>query len=231
MHQFSSEGSYCLEKFIEESTDWDQHLPEQYQGEREQWKQQLWYLENLEIPRTYLSVPTEKLLQKHVHVFTDASEEAIAAVAILRAEDQDGNFHQGLIVGKGKVAPKKAVTIPRLELCAVVLGVEISQIIHDQLDIDPKDIHYHTDSKVVLGYNYNRTKRFYTYVSNRVQQIHKVSSPEQWSFVPSEHNPANQTTRPIAVENMKNSPWLCGPKRWFLESKDQGKTDISDNDE
>lgn len=148
----------------------------------------------MEIPRIYLSVPTEKLLQKHVHVFNDASEEAIAAVAILRAEDQDGNFHQGLIVGKGKVAPKKAVTIPRLELCAAVLGVEISQIIHDQLDIDPTDIHYNTDSKVVLGYIYNRTKRFYTYVSNRVLQIHKVSSPDQWSYVPSEHNPADQAS-------------------------------------
>lgn len=224
-------GKLLLRQFTEESTDWDQHLPEQYQEEWEQWKQQLWYLENLEIRRTYLSIPTEKLLQKHVHVFTDASDEAIAAVAILRAEDQDGNFHQGFIVGKGKVAPKKAVTIHRLELCAAVLGVKISQIIHDQLDIDPKDIHYHTDSKVVLGYIYNRTKRFYTYVSNRVQKIHKVSSPEQWSYVPSEHNPADQSTRPIAVENMKNSPWLCGPKRWFLESKDQGKTDISDNDE
>ncbi|XP_065944078.1 uncharacterized protein [Magallana gigas] len=223
-------GKLLLRKFTEESTDWDQHLPDQYQEEWEKWKEQLWYLENLEIPRTYLSVPTEKLLQKHVHVFTDASEEAIAAVAILRAEDQDGNFHQGFIVGKGKVAPKKAVTIPRLELCAAALGVEISQIIQHQLDIDPKDIHYHTDSKVVLGYIYNRTKRFYTYVSNRVQQIHKVSSPEQWSYVPSEHNPADQSTRPIAVENMKNSPWLCGPKRWFLESKDQGKTDISDHD-
>lgn len=83
-------------------------------------------------------------------MFTDASEEPIAAVNILRA-DQGGNLHQGLIVGKGKVASKKAVTIPRLELCAAVLGIEISEIMQDQLDIDPKDIHYHTDSKVVLG--------------------------------------------------------------------------------
>lgn len=139
-------------------------------------------------------------------MFTDASEEAIAAVAILRGEDQEGNLLQGFIIGKGKVTPKKAVTIPRLELCAAVLGIEISQIIQDQLDIDPKDIRYHTDSKVVLGYIYNRTKRFYTYVSSRVQQIHKVSSPEQWSYVPSEHNPVDQATRPITVENMKNKP-------------------------
>lgn len=82
-------------------------------------------------------------------------------------------------MGKGKVLPKKAVTISPSELCTAVLGIKVSQIIQDQLDIDPKDIHYHTDNNVVFGYIYNRTKHFYTYVSNRVQLIHKVPSPEQ----------------------------------------------------
>lgn len=217
-------GKLLLRKFIEESTDWDQHLPEQYQVEWDQWKQQLPFLENLEIPRPYLPVSPEKLFKREVHVFTDASEEAIATVAFLRAEDQDGNLHCGFIMGKGKVAPKKAVTIPRLELCAAVLGIEISKIIKEQLDIDPKEMHFHTDSKVVLGYIYNRTRRFYTYVSNRVEKIHKVSSPEQWSYVPSEHNPADQATRPVSVESMKNSLWLCGPKQWFHQYQNTVKT-------
>lgn len=82
-------------------------------------------------------------------------------------------------MGKGNFVPKKAITISSLELCTAVLVIKVSQIIQDQLDIDPKDIHYHTDNKVVLGYIYNKTKHFYTYVSNRVQLIHKVSSPEQ----------------------------------------------------
>lgn len=209
---------------IEESTDWDQHLPEQYQVEWDQWKQQLPFLENLEIPRPFLPVSPEKPFKREVHVFTDASEEAVAAVAFLRAEDQDSNLHCGFIMGKGKVAPKKAVTIPRLELCAAVLGIEISKIIKEQLDIDPKEMHFHTDSKVVLGYIYNRTRRFYTYVSNRVEKIHKVSSPEQWSYVPSEHNPADQATRPVSVESMKNSLWLCGPKQWFHQYLNTVKT-------
>lgn len=85
-----------------------------------------------------------------------------------------------------------------------MLGIKVSQIIQDHLDIDPKDIHYHTDNKIVLGYIYNRTKHFYTYVCNRVQLIHKVSSPEQWVMV-LQHNLADQETRPIAIENVKNT--------------------------
>lgn len=92
---------------------------------------------------------------------------------------------------KGQVLPEKTVTISPIEftgktviispieLCTAVIGFKVSQFIQVQLDIDPKDIHYHTDNNVVLGYIYNRTKRFYTYVSNRVQLIYKASSPEQ----------------------------------------------------
>ena len=61
--------------------------------------------------------------------------EVIAAVAFLRAKDHNGHHHHGFILGKGKVAPRSAVTTPRLELCAAVLGVEISSIIKEQLDI------------------------------------------------------------------------------------------------
>lgn len=45
--------------------------------------QQLYHLENLEIPCPFLTVPTEKIVKKHARVFTDTSEEANAAVFIL----------------------------------------------------------------------------------------------------------------------------------------------------
>ena len=118
---------------------------------------------------------------------------------------------------------KSAVTIPRLELCAVVLGVEISRIIQKQLNIAAKDFHLHTDSKVVLGYIYNTTRRFYTYVSNRIEQIHKFSAPTQWSYVPSQHNPADQGTKPILPEAMKESLWLHGPKSWTADTFNEKK--------
>ena len=51
---------------------------------------------------------------------------------------------------------------------------------------------YYTDSKVVLGYITNESKRFYLYVANRYQLIRSLSSPDQWRYVESECNPESE---------------------------------------
>ena len=87
-----------------------------------------------------------------IHIYSDASEKAISAVGYLQVEDEDGNIDVGFIKGKSKLAPSKGHTIPRLELCAAVLAVEVGDIISENLDVTPKFVKYYTDSKVVLGY-------------------------------------------------------------------------------
>lgn len=80
------------------------------------------------------------------------------------------------------------------------------------LDIDPDAATYYTDSKVVLGYLNNQTRRFYNYVSNRVAVIHRRSKPLQWEFVPTAQNPADIGTRCLtSVEELAESDWLRGP--------------------
>jgi ribonuclease HI len=112
---------------------------------------------------SYLS----QTVTKELHVYVDASEKAIAAVAYLRTLDKDGNPDLGFVLGKAKVAPTNGHTIPRLELCAAVLAVEIAQCALEQLDLPINSIKYYTDSKVVLGYITNDTRRCYIYVGNK----------------------------------------------------------------
>ena len=70
---------------------------------------------------------------------------------------------------------------------------------------------FHTDSKVVLGYLNNRSRRFYNYVCNRVNIIHQRSKPEQWNYVSSENNPADIGTRPIKSVTDVLKKWISGP--------------------
>ena len=149
------------------NVDWDAPLPEESLVRWDGWTQSLCRLEKLNIPRKYLPVGYFQLKEKTVLIITDASEVAVAYLF----DSHSGEVNLGFIEGKSKVAPKPTTSIPRLEFCAAVLGVEIATIIRDQLDIGPHCFKFYTDSRIVLGYVYNRTRRFLTYVSNRVQKI------------------------------------------------------------
>lgn len=59
-------------------------------------------------------------------------------------------------------------TIPRIELCAAILAVEMAEALSVELDLEVEDIKFFTDSKVVLSYIFNDSRRFYVYIHNRV---------------------------------------------------------------
>lgn len=77
------------------------------------------------------------------------------------------------------------------------------------------DILYYTDSKVVLGYIHNQSRRFYVYVHNRIQRIHQSSHPDQWRYVHTDLNPADIGSRFIPASLLSSSRWLTGPS--FLQ--------------
>ena len=68
------------------------------------------------------------------------------------------------------------------------------------------------DSKVVLGYVKNESRRFHTYVANRVQQIRNVTDPDSWFYVESNENPADIASRGIAAKQLSHSSWLNCPE-------------------
>ena len=68
-----------------------------------------------------------------------------------------------------------------------------------------------TDSKVVLGYIANETRRFHIFVGNRVQQIQEHTSPDQWHYVDTKSNPADHASRGLNPQGLQKSSWLTGP--------------------
>lgn len=134
-----------------------------------------------------------------------------------------GAIHVGFVMGKAKLAPLPEHTIPRLELCAAVLAVELAELITSEIDVSLDDTTFYSDSKVVLGYIKNDTRRFYVYVSNRVQRIRRFSRPEQWQYVSSELNPADIATRSVTAARLQSTNWLSGPA--FLKQHVQVQPD------
>ncbi|XP_026210429.1 uncharacterized protein LOC113158611 [Anabas testudineus] len=114
-------------------------------------------------------------------------------------------------MGKSKLAPRPAHTVPRLELCAAVLAVEMFKLIRDELDMEVDNVKFFTDSRIVLGYIHNTSRRFYMYVANRVTRIRASTHPNQWHHVPTEQNPADRATRFIPAAKLQDSDWFSGP--------------------
>ncbi|XP_052762111.1 uncharacterized protein LOC128204746 [Mya arenaria] len=213
-------GRIIMRDLMSKSPDWDEPLPVDTRDQWVKWCESLKHLEDLKVPRTYLEGSLSATVDQQIHIFSDASEKAIAAVAYLKTIDANGDTSVGFIIGKSKVSPKHGHTIPRLELCAAVLAVELADIICEHLHMPVGQMRFYTDSRVVLGYLHNRVRRFYVYVENRVSRILKLSRPDQWCFVPTKENPADLGTRPTPAETLQDSIWLCGPSFLLTETRD-----------
>ena len=86
------------------------------------------------------------------------------------------------------------MTVPRLELSAAVLAVQLDKSVREELDIPITQSIYWSDSTCVLRYIRNQSKRFHTFVANRLSVIHENSAPHQWRYIGSELNPADEVS-------------------------------------
>lgn len=208
---FTIVGKLILRDITSENVKWDDPISPDIKVKWRKWESSLHELSLFKIPRSYCSFSLGTATSIVLHVFCDASELAISAVAYLVCHSDDDKIHVGFVFGKSKIAPKKGHTIPRLELCSAVLATEIAQTSLDQLKIKFNDVKFYTDSKIVLGYINNQTRRFYTYVANRIEKIRKCSIPKQWNYIPSRLNPADVGSRGATPLELKSSSWLNGP--------------------
>lgn len=62
-------------------------------------------------------------------MFGDASEQAFCSVAYFRFSYANGSVKCAFVTAKTRVAPKKTLSIPRLELQAAVLSARLSTVV------------------------------------------------------------------------------------------------------
>ena len=154
-------------------------------------------------------------------MFSDASEVAYSASAYIRITDDQGGIHCSFVMGKCRNSQIRRPTIPRLELLASVMAVRLSNLIRSEFDWKFDNIIFWTDSTTVLQYIYNESRRFHRFVATRLQEIHELTKPDQWRFVPGNLNPADDGSRGLPIEVFKaKCRWLSGPD-FLHQSVDQ----------
>ena len=99
------------------SADWDDELPHDISHQWQDAMDCLTSLESFRIPRCILRTGESAI---ELHVFCDASEKAYASAIYAKTPG-----HCQLLVAKTRVAPVNSISLPRLELCAALLGTRL----------------------------------------------------------------------------------------------------------
>ena len=76
-------------------------------------------------------VPEEfrSLKAAELHHFADASQIAYCVVSYVRFVNEEDQVHCAFLLGKSRLMPMKPMTVPRLELSAVVMAVHMDQFL------------------------------------------------------------------------------------------------------
>uniref|UniRef100_A0A1I7V878 RT_RNaseH_2 domain-containing protein n=1 Tax=Loa loa TaxID=7209 RepID=A0A1I7V878_LOALO len=118
---------------------WDQLISME---DQETWKNLIcaWPIHVKEIPHVAMdpSEPTK------IYVFSDASPVAYAVSVYVIQENE-----ASLVFAKSRIAPIKGMTIPKLELLAVLIGVRAAQFVIKQIELENIKVALWSDSKCV----------------------------------------------------------------------------------
>ena len=104
---------------------WDDGLPDKIVTKFNEWSKELPTLSEIQIPRSYFEARVGSL---ELHMFGDSSQGDSSAFAFLRGNvDTTTGYTTDLafVFGKAKVAPMKALTIPKLKLQASLLAARL----------------------------------------------------------------------------------------------------------
>ena len=101
-------------------------------------------------------------------MFGDSSQDVFCAVGFLRARLSSSHKTQiSFIFGKARVAPMKALSIPKLELQAALLATRLKDDILTALTVSVNHVYMWTDKTTVLQW-LNSTEKLLVFIANRV---------------------------------------------------------------
>lgn len=192
---------------------WDDTLPPNLHTVWYQVYDDLCNINNIAVPR-YVFTTNDSMVE--IHGFADASQRAYGCCIYVRAIVAN-NIKVSLLIAKSKVAPVKAQSLPRLELCAALLLSSTWNKIRHKVEKYVSDIVFWSDSQIVLHWLQMHSSSLNSFVANRISQIQTQSSAIPWKHVPSKQNPADIVSRGSSALELPSTMWFSGPDFLYLD--------------
>lgn len=198
-------------------TGWDDPLPDKLHDKWNEWLRTLRSIEKLRIPRCYDAEPA---CVRDLHTFVDASEEAYAAAVYWRIERADGSVQVALAVAKSRVTPLKPISIPRLELQAALLGARLADTTAREHEFEIRRKYYWSDSRTALAWIRSEPRAYKTFVAHRLAEIEDTTKKNEWRWLPTADNVADDATRSTPAGFSAAHRWYRGPHFLYLNEED-----------
>ncbi|XP_021960216.1 uncharacterized protein LOC110856083 [Folsomia candida] len=134
--------------------------------------------------------------------------------------DDGGSIRCHLLQGKSRVTPiRPTTTIPRLELMGCVILARLMSTVVVAMSLQSVEKYFWSDSTTALAW-VKRNKEWGTFVGNRVKEICKLSSPNEWSHIAGPLNPADLPSRGCSPTKLVDSRWWEGPE-WLSRPQEE----------
>ncbi|XP_063766006.1 uncharacterized protein LOC134882305 [Eleginops maclovinus] len=211
---FTTRAKILVQRLWDRKREWDDpDLPQDLLQAWSSWVEELPQLSSITLPRCYTAGELDlTTCNRSVHVFCDASEKAYGSVAYLRTQDGSGRTQVAFIAARSRVAPKRQLSIPRLELCAAVTGAQLASVLKRELTLDIHCYTYWTDSTTVLTWLNSESCKYKVFVGTRIAEIQELTDAETWRYVDTQRNPADDITRGKTLSQLAECPhWFQGP--------------------
>lgn len=217
---FTFTAKYILQELSKLNCGWDDRISNAYHLKWQQWLIGLQQMESYRIDKCIKPKGFGEIASAQLHNFCDASEIGYGVVTYLRLTNAENVVHTAFLFGKARVAPLKKMTLLRLELTAAMLAVKVEKMLNTELQIPLMKSVFWSDSTSVLKSITNDTKRFQTFVANRIGVIRELTNINQWRHINTKANPADYASRGMTAEVfLKHDVWISGPQ--FLSGTEE----------
>jgi hypothetical protein len=207
------QGKVILQAITKQYKSWNAEVSGDH---KKQWMtvaDDLHRLESISVPRCIGEIGRKP---DRIMVFCDASTVAYAAAVYLQYEVSKGKYRSDLVMAKARVAPIKTLSIPRLELLALLIAVRLLEFVRNCLSFSGETVVW-SDSQCTLFW-IQSSKVQTRFIENRLQEIRKAANVE-FRYVPSKDNPADQASRGVPLDSVGDL-WWHGPE-WCSRSRSE----------
>ena len=199
-----------LHDLVQRKLDWDDVIPDNL---RPLWESHFETMKEIKTLRYKRAIVPADAIDLNVTTIDagDASQSIVCVSIYARFRRKNGQYSCQQVLSRSRLVPD-GMSLPRAELYAALLNTYTGEIVKRSFYQWHQGSTKLTDSQIVLHWISNDEKPLKQWVRNRVIEIQRFTSPNQWYYVQSKNMVADIGTRKGTTleEVNQSSVWING---------------------